>query len=329
MQKTLEILRRYLPSSLIYALSALPESLLESVQDIRIRASAPVGISLADGERYLQNRTSAEEITHIFYLLCGQAVHTHQEEWRHGFVTTAEGLRIGVAGEVMCVDEQIVSYRRVTSLCIRIPHRVIGCADAYLPWIVEERVRPTLLCGAPACGKTTILRELARLLSENGQRVAVVDERSELSAFGLPLCDVLQGMRKSRAVLQAVRTLSPDVVILDELGGDAEIEAVADSAFCGVPVIASIHAASLEELRARGSLMRLFENGAIERLIVLPPRNKTGGPASLIKVRDWLENMGSAPVDFGRDRRRISSSAQVKRTNRAMARMERIAWPSV
>lgn len=287
--------QKYFPKRLQKALDGLPQAVKSAAQDIRLRAGAPLSISLANGEYRLPCCVTQEETETCLWLLCGQAVHTHQPQLAQGFVTTAEGVRVGVAGSAVIENGVPVSCRKVRSLCIRLSRMFDGCASPLLPYLEENgRVCSALLCGAPACGKTTLLRDIAKALSEQGRRISVADERSELAAGGLPFCDVLDGYPKKIGILQAVRTLSPDAVIADELGNEEELLAVEQSLFCGVSVIASIHAGDLKELCARPVLMRILKSGGIQRLVALPERAHIGGRATVWNVGDWLEGNRTA-----------------------------------
>ena len=282
---------RCLPSAVAAELADLTVGQWNAVRDIRLYAEASAVISTADGNRLLATTVSASEVRESLILLCGRAVHTHQEELRQGFITTAEGVRVGVAGTAVIRDGQITSYRDITSLCIRLPHVIDGCASPLIPLVENGGAgQGILLCGAPGCGKTTVLRDLARRLSVR-KRVAVIDERHELATGGLlSMCDVLCGCPKTVGILQAVRTLSPDMVIADELGDEQEWRAVLSSTFLGVCVIASVHAVSERELFTRSYAREALRQGGFAWLAFLPPREHIGQPMRLRKVEELFEN---------------------------------------
>ncbi|MBQ3093819.1 MAG: Flp pilus assembly complex ATPase component TadA, partial [Clostridia bacterium] len=168
-----------------------------------------------------------------------------------------------------------------------------AAAAPLLPHVLTPHgVNSLLIAGPPASGKTTVLRDLAQSLSLS-RHVAVVDERCELSLGDLSCCDVLKACPKSVGILQAVRTLSPDAVVADELGEEAEWAAVIHSCFGGVAVIASVHAQSTDDLLARRVMKETLENGAFSRLALLPPRGDPHGETRIWKVREFLENGGS------------------------------------
>ncbi len=282
----------YLPLELARTLEGVPCARWSEVQEVRIRRNAPLTLSSSAGNVTLGEEVTAAQVQECFLRLCERAVHTHQEELRQGFVTTRDGFRVGVAGTAVLHDGVVTSYRDITSLCVRIPRVVKGCALPLLPYVCDDSgVGGLLLCGAPASGKTTLLRDLAQSLSER-YRVAVIDERRELTLGGLPTCDVLAGCPKALGIVQAVRTLAPDAVIVDEIGGKEEWEAVAHSVFCGVPVIASVHACRGGELTARKEVVQVLKNGGFPHVAFLPPRGKREKPITIRKAAELFEDTG-------------------------------------
>lgn len=288
-----------IPTSIASALSAAPSEYRHSVQEIRIRVGAPLIVSTPKGNASFGRMLTAEDVRDCFLHLCGYAVHTHQEELRQGFFTTLDGRRVGVAGTAVITDGAVTGYRDISSLCIRVPRAIRGCSSPLLPYIdTEDGVHGLLLCGTPASGKTTVLRDTAQTLGDH-RRVAVVDERRELAFGGLPMCDVLSGCPKAIGIVQAVRTLAPDVVIADEIGSEAEWEAVAYAVFCGVPVVASVHAQSSQDLLARDRICTVLQNGGFSYVAFLSSRYCRERKMTVKKAGDLLENTGSVPGGGG------------------------------
>ncbi len=286
----------YLPFELARTLETVSHAQWCDTQEVRIRAHTPLTLSSPKGNLAFGDDVTAAQVRECFLRFCEHAVHSHQEELRDGFVTTRDGFRVGVAGTAVLHDGTVTAYRDITSLCVRIPRDITGCASTLLPLICGENgINGLLLCGAPASGKTTLLRDLARSLSLR-YRIAVIDERRELALGGLHACDVLSGCPKATGILQAVRTLAPDAVIVDEIGSRAEWEAVAHSVFCGVPVIASAHAGHVRELTARAEIAHVLKNGGFSYAAFMPPRDKREHPITIRKAAELFEDHGS-PVD--------------------------------
>ncbi len=283
---SIQRLRPYLPPPWVEALIGLSEN----IQELRLRADAPVTVSLPDGERYLTRHglscvrqsdgyfCSRQQLEACFFAFCGQSVYAHQWELRQGYIAVEGGIRVGVAGTAVTRDGDVGSVQNVTALCIRLPRRVAGCARPLLPLVREgDALVSTLLVGPPACGKTTLLRDLAALLATRHRRVAVVDERGELSLGDtLGGCDVLRGYPKAVGIRQAVRCLAPDVILLDELGEVAEVQAVADCAHAGVAVVASLHGYSPWEMAQQPFVRDLVGRRVFPRWVFLQGRENPG-----------------------------------------------------
>ena len=287
-------------------LQYLPEADRARVQEIRMRTQSPLLLSLPEGVRYLRtdSRLSRDPqdplvlcdrrgVEDTFLRLCGYAVHAHEEELRQGFIRAANGCRCGVAGVTVTQEGQVRSFRRITSLCLRIARPHEGCADELMRSLFSDgRPHSLLIVGEPACGKTSLLRDLARQLADPvngaGLRVAVVDERGELSGLDtLHGCDVLSGCGKADGILQAIRCLAPDVVLLDELGSPEEIGAIRQSMQCGVAVIASVHADSAAALCRRRAVHTLLEDGTFSAIAVLQGRSHPCKVKKLYSCEEW------------------------------------------
>lgn len=242
---------------------------LSQIAEIRLRAGRPcVSVSVSGEMKTCSSVFTAEEIADCFAEICRYSVYSFEEEIAQGFVTLDGGHRVGICGTAVTKNGKITSFKDISGLNIRIAHQIYGCSDEVYKRVFSNGVRSLLLAGKPLCGKTTVLRDLARRLGER-HRVVLIDSRSELSGSvrGTPTLDVglntdaLCGAEKSEGIMLALRSLSPEIIICDEIGDDAS--AVEQAVFCGVKVIASAHAGSLSELRRRPStrgLVPLFES---------------------------------------------------------------------
>lgn len=287
MDEYYQVIRR-LPEQLQARLATLPSGEAPGVREIRLRSGRPAELR---GERTLypdraggfcDDPDGSPALTHsqlqeCFYTLCGQSVHSRAPELRQGFVTLPGGHRVGVAGIPIREETGLIAgFKTVTSLNLRIARR---CSVSLPPEAAQalQNFTGLLVAGPPGSGKTTLLRAVAAQLCRMGQTVAVVDERCELFpcgmqgfAFELPLhCDVLSAWPKARGILQAVRTLCPDVILCDELGDEEEVRAVMQGLHAGVRFVLTVHAASREDLARRPPLRELTSTGAFDRLILL------------------------------------------------------------
>lgn len=269
-------------SAELLALSYLPPSLAEPVRDAmalhgetfrELRLYREGQILLVYGNRNLRLPClcSAEEMQWVLGALCGNSLYAHEETLREGYIYTAEGLRVGVCGRAVCDGGRVVRITEISSLCIRIPHRVRGAADALLPLILrEDRLNSVLIWSPPGVGKTTMLHELAVQLGrqDSAYRMAIVDTRMELGA-DVQGANILCGYPRAGGIENAVRFLNPQIVICDEIYSREDCDAVLYGASCGVAVVASAHAACYKELEARPAMRPLLQNGIFSHFVGL------------------------------------------------------------
>lgn len=314
----------YLPAGLQELLLRLPDRLTGRIQEIRLRAGGPVVLSAPDGEWLLTKGggaslrpagppvlCSSAQLEECFLKLCDYSVHTHQQEICCGFIATRSGCRAGIAGSAVREGERIVSVRNITSLCLRVARRHDGCARELYPALMREGTLCSLLiCGEPSSGKSSLLKDLAGQLaagegpSDKRFRVAVVDERGELSGSGLTGCDVLRGYPKAEGIQQAVRCLAPDVVIFDELGTAAETAAVLEGLNAGVAAVTSAHCRDAASLLRRPQLKAALHSVAFDRIVFLEGRQNPGRVARVMEAGDLLAQGDRTFADrFGRNRR--------------------------
>lgn len=284
--------------------AALPADIRARAQEIRLRLGRPAAVSLPENDYFVTDRgalTVSEDDPHalhpgrremdeVFRLLCNSSVYSHQQEIRGGFLVLAGGHRAGICGTAVCTDGHVENIRDISTISLRVARQVKGAADGVVRAVVKDgAVAGALIFGPPGCGKTTVLRDLARQLSmgrmlERRARVAIVDERGEIAATYLgepqndlgPCCDVLNGYPKGEGMLQAVRALAPDVLICDEIGSEEDARGVAESLNAGVAVIASAHASTLEELARRPQIARMIRSMAFHNAVQLRDRRTPG-----------------------------------------------------
>ena len=283
-----QVLDDYFPPQWVSALKALTYSDIQEVRELHIREEAPLCVVTVRGMRYLCPSgltelpqtgvlyCTAAQLRQCISLLCEESVYAYQEQLRQGFIPLRGGIRVGVGGHGMVQDGQVTGIGRVTSLCIRLPSRQVGCGRELLSHIAAGGLRSTLLVGEPVSGKTTLLRDIAASLS-NHYRVTVVDERGELAGVdGLATCDVLAGYPKGVGILQAIRCLSPQVIVFDEMGEETEVEAVSACAHAGVAVVASLHGSCPDRVVHRPVARLLLQRQVFDQWVFLVGRDSPG-----------------------------------------------------
>ncbi len=306
-----------LPHVLQGPLLQVDASVSRRVQELRLRAGQAISLGFEGEEWFVtengkvtaqrENGVVCDEgsLRRIVDRILEYSVYAHQEELRRGFVTSG-GCRVGIAGTAIIDGGQITGYRAISALCIRVAREHKGCAKTLLPLLCENGVHSALICSEPAGGKTSILRDLASQLADRRLSVTVIDERGELSAGGaLSGCDVLCYAPKAPGIEQAIRCLAPRVVLLDELGTADELAAVCDGFLRGVPMIATAHLRTPEELYRRDGLRSVLERGVFDYVILLCGRHTPGHIAQVLRTEEWLrerDRSGRGAADGARYR---------------------------
>lgn len=248
-------------------LKAIEKSRTENIREIRLIAGVPLQIMAENriitlGGEILTESQLAEAMT----ALCESSVHSHQRELAQGYITVKGGHRAGISATAV-YDERgrLTGLRHPTGIVLRVARRFDDVSNELMAKAFSGGICGLLIAGAPGSGKTTLLRDMARSLSmgriSGCERVAVVDERGELFGYCGAAC-VMRGYKKAEGILLAVRNLSPQLVICDELGNEEEINAVRQVINSGVSVITSVHAADRDELIRKEPIMRLLRSGA-------------------------------------------------------------------
>ncbi|MDY3846530.1 MAG: hypothetical protein SOZ62_06505 [Eubacteriales bacterium] len=254
------------------------------LSEIRLRADRAASLTIDGKNVLLPIRIKGQELTDTMKLLCRGSVYAYSESLREGYITIPGGYRVGVAGRAVMEDGIITGIGDVTSICIRISHNIPGAGDfAVKIWRKTGGKGGMLVYSPPGIGKTTLLRDTAVQLSSGSDaiRIAIVDCRAEIGGDFIPddcLIDILRGYPKAEGIEIATRTLSPQAIVCDEIGGYDEAESILAVQSCGVPLIASAHGSSLSEVINRPAIKILTSNGVFSSYIGIG-RNADGSYA--------------------------------------------------
>ena len=253
------------------------------IEELRLRVGLPPAVRIAGRESPLACApVSAQELRETLSRAARYSVHSYAESLRHGFVTLAGGHRLGVCGTAAEENGQVITVRGLSSLNLRIARQYPGLGEQIALWVGEKPPQSVLLLSPPGLGKTTLLPEWVRLVSDRGYTVAVADERSEIAAladgapqFAVGRCtDVLEGCSKKQAALMLLKTMSPALIAFDEITAPEDVEAVSLCAHCGTAVLASAHAADVDDLRQRPLYRALLGLHVFRRAVVIEWKGK-------------------------------------------------------
>lgn len=283
---------------------ALGQALFDrnKIYEIRLRVNAPL-IVIYQGKEYFLTlegeltreeakayHVQTEDLKEMLEYISGYSLYAFEEEIRQGFLTIVRGHRVGIAGKTILDGNKIKSLKYISYINLRLSHQIKGCASPILPYIIKNRqICHTLIISPPRCGKTTLLRDLIRQVS-NGNRympgvsVGVVDERSEIAGSyqGIPQndlgirTDVLDCCPKAEGMMMLIRSMSPEVVAVDELGDYEDIHAIESVIHCGCKLFATVHGSSIEDIKRKPLLQRLMQEKVFERYIVLYKKDCAG-----------------------------------------------------
>lgn len=264
----------------------------KELQEIRIRIDKPLIFEVGSREIISKYVPRAEELKSIIQKMSNYSIYAFDEELKQGYITIKGGHRVGVCGKCVIEKNEVKTIKNIASLNIRICREVKGCSDSIMKSILENNeVINTIIISPPKCGKTTLIRDMARNISDGvdklcftGKKVCVIDERSELGACfnGVPQLnlgirtDILDGCPKSEGIMMAIRSMSPDVVVCDEIGTYKDMESILTALNCGVSLITTIHGYSIEDLYSRPVFKDIVENNVFKRAIILSSKSGAG-----------------------------------------------------
>ncbi|MGO4887113.1 stage III sporulation protein AA [Anaerobacillus sp. MEB173] len=293
-----------LPDSIKRMIDQLPSRTKEKMEEIRIRINRPLEIGVEGSPFFPQLEqmpyiVSKEDGVQLMNQLSNYSLYALEEELKQGFITIRGGHRVGLAGKVITEKGHVKAIRHISSFNIRVAKQKIGVANPYIHYLFQKnRWENTLIIGPPQTGKTTLLRDIARIISSGDKdfkilpkKIGVVDERSEIAGCikGIPQhdlgsrVDVLDACPKAEGMMMLIRSMSPDVLIVDEIGRQEDVQAIHEAIHAGVSIITTVHGFQMEDLYLRPTIKELMDQKVFSRCIELTRRLH---PGKVNRIRD-------------------------------------------
>lgn len=283
-----------------YILKCLPIQLaklilehnIQKLEEIRIRANKPVILKLGQVEIVLNYTITTNEIIGILQNICNNSIYTYQNQICNGFITLPGGNRVGIAGNVVIKDGQVSNISYIYSLNFRISHQINGASDNILKYVLDTEnntIFNTLIVSPPGAGKTTMIRDLAKRISNGineinfrGLDVSIIDERGEIAAMTKGITfndvgirtDVLDNVPKTIGIRMAVRSMAPKVIIADEIGNKDDVNIINYAICSGVKCIFTAHGSNMEDLLKNNEINKIINLQLFSKIIFLDEKQK-------------------------------------------------------
>ena len=269
------------------------------ITEIRLRVNERIIIVIKNKKYFLKDESNEFVVINRFMLdnfikkISENSLYAFNDNIINGYITLEKGIRVGLCGTVVMDENKVVTIKDFQSVNIRIPHTIKNCSVPAYDFLVDDKVKNTLIVSAPGCGKTTFLRDFIFQLNEKSMplNILIADERNEICSVSNGetnqylggFCDIYTNCSKSFAFKNGIRSMSPDVIVTDEIDLDRDLNSLIEAMNCGVNVVATIHARDLKQLKQKKGFDEIIDNKIFSRFVVL---TNDEGPGTLSQIYD-------------------------------------------
>jgi stage III sporulation protein AA len=301
---TRQIITSCICDHLKQTINTIPEDEFKEIEEIRIRVNKPIIIYKNKKETLVDTKSfpTVEDIGLTLELMSDYSLYSLEEELKNGYITLQGGHRVGITGKAVIDKGSIKTLKNINGMNIRLSHQILGCANEIMKHIYEKnKICHTLIVSPPRCGKTTLLRDIVRQLSDGtstnrGVTVAVVDERSEIAGCykGIPQndigirTDVLDACPKAEGIMLLLRSMSPEVIAVDEIGRREDIYAIEEVLNSGIKLICTVHGKTIEDILQKPVLSELMDKKIFEKVILLNRQKGAGTIEAIYDAKSYV-----------------------------------------
>lgn len=269
------------------------------LEEIRIRVNKPIILKISSSDIILEYIVNSNDMIEILQRICENSIYSYQNQICNGYITILGGHRVGITGNVIMDNGKIVNMNNISSLNFRISRQILNCSNFIIKEIInndENSIYNTLIVSPPGAGKTTVLRDSIRQLSNgigalNGYTIGVVDERGEIAAMykGVPQndigirTDVIENVPKALGLKMLIRSMGPQIVCADEIGGQEDLEVINYAVCSGVKGIFTAHGANYEEIKINPYINKMLDLHIFKRIIFLD-KNEKGKISNVVRL---------------------------------------------